>query len=238
MSDLPGAAASTPSLTVLVVDDDYRVASVHVGFVEAVPGFRVVGQAHSAADAIRLAGELRPDVVLMDVYLPDGDGLHVVRQLLAEPSAPAVIVISAANDVATVRQAVQLGALHYLVKPFGFAQLAERLTAFRRAHDDLGAFPAEATQHDIDRLFDLLRPGNPAQAESTRRLAPTLQSVYDAVASSSGSLSASDVATAIGISRTTAQRALSQLEQSDVLTLELRYGATGRPEHRYGVKRR
>lgn len=238
MSDLPGAAASTPSLTVLVVDDDYRVASVHVGFVEAVPGFRVVGQAHSAADAIRLAGELRPDVVLMDVYLPDGDGLHVVRQLLAEPSAPTVIVISAANDVATVRQAVQLGALHYLVKPFGFAQLAERLTAFRRAHDDLGAFPAEATQHDIDRLFDLLRPGNPAQTESTRRLAPTLQSVYDAVASSSGSLSASDVATAIGISRTTAQRALSQLEQSDVLTLELRYGATGRPEHRYGVKRR
>lgn len=238
MSDLPGAAASTPSLTVLVVDDDYRVASVHVGFVEAVPGFRVVGQAHTAADALRLAGELHPDLVLMDIYLPDGDGLHVVRQLLADPSAPAVIVISAANDVATVRQAVQLGALHYLVKPFGFAQLAERLTAFRRAHDGLGAFPAEATQQDIDRLFDLLRPGNPAQAESMRRLAPTLQSVYDAVASSSGSLSANDVATAIGISRTTAQRALSQLEQSDVLTLELRYGATGRPEHRYGVKRR
>jgi response regulator of citrate/malate metabolism len=236
--DSAGRAAGAESLTVLVVDDDYRVASVHVGFVEGVSGFRVVGQAHSAADALRLAGELRPDLVLMDIYLPDGDGLQVVRQLLSEPWAPAVIVISAANDVATVRQAVQLGALHYLVKPFGFAQLAERLTAFRRAHDDLGTFPAEATQHDIDRIFDLLRPGTPAQVDALRRLAPTLQSVYDAVAASDGSLSANDVASAIGISRTTAQRALTQLEQSDVLRLELRYGATGRPEHRYGVKRR
>ncbi|MEY9952291.1 response regulator [Leifsonia sp. EB34] len=228
----------TASLSVLVVDDDYRVASVHVGFVEAVPGFRVAGSAHTAADALRLAAELRPDLVLMDVYLPDGDGLQVVRSLLGEPSAPAVIVISAANDIATVRKAVQLGALHYLVKPFGFAQLAERLQAFRQANEDLGGFPAEPTQHDIDRVFDLLRPATVGQTEELRRLAPTLQAVYDAVAAGDGSLSANDVAAAVGISRTTAQRALTQLEQSDVLKLELRYGATGRPEHRYGVKRR
>jgi response regulator of citrate/malate metabolism len=229
---------SDSALRVLVVDDDYRVAFVHVGFVEAVPGFRVAGQAHTAADALRLAGELTPDLVLMDIYLPDGDGLQVVRRMLAEPNAPAVMVISAANDVATVRQAVQLGALHYLVKPFGFAQLAERLTAFRRASEDLERFPAEATQHDIDRIFDLLRPATAAQADELRRLAPTLQSVYDAVAGSDRSVSANEVASAVGISRTTAQRALTQLEQSDVLRLELRYGATGRPEHRYGVKRR
>ena len=231
------AQQASPSLTVLVVDDDYRVASVHVGFVEAVPGFRVVGQAHTAADAVRLACELRPDLVLMDVYLPDGDGLQVVRDLLGEPSPPAIIVISAANDIATVRKAVQLGALHYLVKPFGFAQLAERLAAFRRANDDLGGFPEEPTQQDIDRVFDLLRPATAGQAEELRRLAPTLQSVYDAVAAGDGSVSANEVAAAVGISRTTAQRALTQLELSGVLKLELRYGATGRPEHRYGTKR-
>nr|WP_249776585.1 response regulator [Leifsonia sp. C5G2] len=222
----------------MVVDDDFRVASVHVGFVDAVPGFRVVGQAHTAAEAVELAGSLRPDLVLIDIYLPDGDGLQVVRQLLADPSPPAVIVISAANDIPTVRTAVQLGALHYLVKPFGFAELADRLTAFRRAHDDLAAFPSEATQRDIDRVFDLLRPSPGGQTEALRRLAPTLQAVYDAVAAGSGSSSASDVAAAIGVSRATAQRALTQLEQSEVLKLELRYGATGRPEHRYAVRHR
>jgi len=231
--------------TVLVVDDDFRVASVHVGFVEAVPGFRVVGQAGSAAEALRQARELRPDLVLMDVYLPDGDGLDVVRQLLADPdpstgsgTAPAVIVISAANDLATVRRAVQLGALHYLVKPFGFAELAERLTAFRHAQERIAALGDEATQDDVNRLFDLLRPvPAPAAApEEGRRLAPTLQAVLNAVAARRTDVSAQEIATAIGISRTTAQRALTQLEQSGLVRLELRYGSTGRPEHRYVVR--
>ena len=226
--------------TVLVVDDDFRVASVHVGFVEAVPGFRVVGQAGSAAEALRQARELHPDLVLMDVYLPDGDGLEVVRQLLADPDPsrhpPAVIVISAANDLATVRRAVQLGALHYLVKPFGFAELAERLTAFRQAQERIAALGDAATQDDVNRLFDLLRPAPAAPAEEGRRLAPTLQAVLDAVTARRTDVSAQEIATAIGISRTTAQRALTQLEQSGVLRLELRYGSTGRPEHRYVVR--
>jgi len=224
-------------ITVLVVDDDFRVAGVHVGFVEAVPGFQVVGTAQTGAEARALAASLRPELVLMDVYLPDEDGLEVVRSLLADPAPPAVLMISAANDLSTVRRAVQLGALHYLVKPFGFAELAERLAAFRRAQDDLARFPAVATQQDVDRIFDLLRPATAAQADAIRRLAPTLQAVFDVVSGSVSSISASDVAAAVGVSRTTAQRALTQLEQSGVLRLELRYGTTGRPEHRYAVKR-
>ncbi|MDR2320790.1 MAG: response regulator [Microbacterium sp.] len=235
---------TAPEFTVLVVDDDFRVASVHVGFVEAVPGFRVVGQAGSAADALRQARDLRPDLVLMDVYLPDGDGLEVVRQLLADPdpatgsgSAPSVIVISAANDVATVRRAVQLGALHYLVKPFGFAELAERLTAYRDAQERIAALGDAATQDDVNRLFELLRPTSAPPSEEGRRLAPTLQAVLDAVTAQRADVSAQEIASAIGISRTTAQRALTQLEQSGLVRLELRYGSTGRPEHRYAARR-
>lgn len=234
-----------PDFKVLVVDDDFRVASVHVGFVEAVPGFRVVGQAGSAAEALRQARDLRPDLVLMDVYLPDGDGLEVVRQLLADPdpssgsgAAPAVIVISAANDLATVRRAVQLGALHYLVKPFGFAELAERLTAYRHAQERIAALGDAATQDDVNRLFDLLRPTSAPPTEAGRRLAPTLQAVLDAVTAQRADVSAQEIASTIGISRTTAQRALTQLEQSGLVRLELRYGSTGRPEHRYAARRR
>ncbi|MBS1897344.1 MAG: response regulator [Actinobacteria bacterium] len=242
---------SSAESTVLVVDDDFRVASVHVGFVEAVPGFRVVGRAGSAAEALRQASDLRPDLVLMDVYLPDGDGLEVVRRLLADPdpstgsgagtgTGPAVIVISAANDLATVRRAVQLGALHYLVKPFGFAELAERLTAYRNAQERIAALGDAATQEDVNRIFDLLRPGPaPAPApDEGRRLAPTLQAVLDAVTARHSDASAQEIASTIGISRTTAQRALTQLEQSGLVRLELRYGSTGRPEHRYVVRRR
>ncbi|HAM28071.1 MAG TPA: two-component system response regulator [Microbacteriaceae bacterium] len=223
--------------TVLVVDDDYHVAAVHAAFVERVPGFCVVGKAHTAADALELAESLQPDLVLMDIYLPDGDGLEVTRALFAKPAPPAVIVISAARDVTSVRLAVQLGAVDYLVKPFGFAALAERLHAFRDAHAEIAALDQEATQEDVNRIFGLLRPTRPNQPAPDRsRLAPTLRLVYDAVAASKG-ISAAGVAEAVGISRATAQRCLAQLEQSEVISLELMYGSAGRPEHRYTVRR-
>lgn len=233
------STANEQPLTVLVVDDDYRVASVHVAFTERIPGFRVVGEAHTAAEALALARSLHPDLVLMDVYLPDGDGLQVVRSLLGTPPSPAVMVISAANDIATVQQAVQLGAVHYLVKPFGFAAFADRLTAFRQLHAHITRWPEEAGQDDVNRIFDLLRPGQSAElGRELSHLAPTLQLVYNAVAASGASVSASDVAEIVGISRATAQRHLTQLEQSQAVKLELRYGYTGRPEHLYSIRRR
>jgi response regulator of citrate/malate metabolism len=228
----------TDDITVLVVDDDYHVASVHAGFVGRVPGFRVVGEAHTAAEALADTARLHPDLVLMDIYLPDGDGLDVTRTLLARTDAPAVIVVSAARDAVSLRTAVQLGAVHYLVKPFGFADLAERLNAFREAHAQWREIPEEATQADVNRIFGLLRAGasTPAPVSvDTSRLAPTLRLVYEVVAAT-GPMSAVEVATAVGISRATAQRCLAQLEQSGLVRLDLRYGSTGRPEHRYSLR--
>ncbi len=221
-------------LSVLVVDDDFRVASLHVDFVERVPGFRVIGQAHSGAEALELAEALHPDLVLMDIYLPDIDGLRALQQMLTRPSPPAAIVISAANDVASVRSALRLGVTDYLVKPFAFAALAERLTAFRQTLARLDELPDEATQGDINRIFEQLRPSRRRQdGTGSRHLAPTLRAVYDAVAASTEGVSAIQIAGTIGISRATAQRSLTQLEQSGAIILDLRYGRTGRPEHRY-----
>lgn len=229
---------------VLVVDDDFRVAALHVAFVEKLPGFDVVGQANSAAEAIQRATSLNPDLVLLDIYLPDGDGLTVIRDLGRLASPPAVLVVSAASDVETVQQAVQLGAVNYLVKPFAFAALAERLLAFGRARDLMERWPEEARQDDVDHLLDALRPPQPTGAHvspdgaTAGRFAPTTQLVYEAVAATGPRVSASEIAVSIGISRATAQRCLARLERSDVLELELRYGHAGRPEHRYSVRRK
>ena len=221
-------------LDVLVVDDDYRVAGIHAAFVERVPGYRVVGQAHSAQDALARTRELRPHLVLMDIYLPDGSGLEVVRMLLDETDPPAVIVISAAREIASVRQAMQLGALHYLVKPFGFTVLSERLVAYQRLRRRLAGLSDEAQQSDVDELFGMLRTPASALARPAKgHSAPTLELVRNAVAASTADISASEVAEAVGISRATAQRYLTYLERHGVVTLQLRYGATGRPEHRY-----
>jgi response regulator of citrate/malate metabolism len=222
------------AISVLVVDDDYRVAGIHAAFVERVPGFVVVGEAHSAQEALTAVSSLRPDLVLLDLYLPDGDGLDVVRALRDYPNPPALIVITAAREVDSVRQAIQLGALHYLVKPFRFSVLAERLTAFQQLRRHLAGLEREPEQADVDKLFGILHvPSTALSRPDKGHSAPTLELVRDAVVESGEDVSAAEVAETVGISRATAQRYLTYLERHGVLKLQLRYGATGRPEHRY-----
>lgn len=218
----------------LVVDDDYRVAAVHAAYVAKVEGFEVVGRAHSAAEALEQVAALHPDLVLMDVFLPDGDGLAVVRTLMGQERHPDVIVITAARDVPTVRTAMQLGAIHYLVKPFGFAALSEQLQAYQRLHKRLAGLPDQAEQSDVDELFGILRSTRAAANRPAKGFAgPTLELVIEAVRTAPHAVSASEIAEGIGISRATAQRYLNHLQHRRLVQLQLCYGTTGRPEHRY-----
>jgi response regulator of citrate/malate metabolism len=218
----------------LVVDDDYRVARIHAASVDRIEGFTCVGEAHSAAQARTAIVELHPDLLLLDVYLPDEDGLSLLRSLNV-PGERTIdcILVTAARDVETVRTAFHVGALRYLVKPFGFAQLREQLETYRQWRTRIDA-SSEADQATIDGLYDLLRA--PAASSLARRqLAPTPRKVLDAVRDSEQAIGAADVAEQVGISRPTAQRYLAELERTGVLELVLSYGATGRPIHRYRV---
>lgn len=224
----------TTDIRVVVVDDDFRVASIHTAYVERTDGFTVVGRAGSAAEALIAVDELSPDLILMDIYLPDGSGLDVVRALHERRRPPHVIVISAARELESVRTAMQLGAVHYLVKPFGYDALAERLDAYRRLHHRLERLDQVPEQSDVDELFGLLRTSTqPVSQPPKGHSAPTLALVLEAVRGSTEPMSASEVAAGVGISRATAQRYLGYLERHGLLRLTLKYGSTGRPENRY-----
>ena len=218
-------------ISTLVVDDDYRVAAIHAGYVRRVHDFEVSDTAHTAAAAWHAIRSQPPDLVLLDLYLPDDNGLALLRRIQALDSPrPDTIVITAARDVRSVRTAMQLGAVHYLVKPFGFSKLAERLNAYRDMRSQLGALDQEADQDDVDTLYGLLRtPPSSIKGFSSS----TMKLVRDAVRNATPDISAAELATALGVSRPTAQRYLSQLAQQGTLDVQLKYGTTGRPEHRY-----
>ena len=216
----------------LVVDDDFMSASIHRTYVDRIAGFETVGEAHSGGEALELVRRLEPDLVLLDIYLPDMSGLDVLRRLRQDEQAPVdVIAVTAAKDVKTLRAAMQGGVVHYVVKPFLFETFRDRLERYAALKQRLERL-REASQGDVDHLFSLLR------VEGRARLpkgisAPTLALVVSAARESETEVSAVDVAERAGISRGTARRYLEYLESLGSVELTLRYGATGRPEHLY-----
>jgi two-component system CitB family response regulator len=215
------------SLQVLVVDDDYRVARLHAATVEGVPGFQVADVSSSLAEAVRhlTVSGTRIDLLVLDLYLPDGSGLDLMRRVDCD-----VFVVTAAAEAATVRAALSRGALAYLIKPFPEEMLAERLTAYARYRAVTDRLEVVG-QAEVDLALRTLHA--PSANRPKGHSALTEQAVVKAVVSASEPISAAVVADQVGISRATAQRYLSLLSDGGHIVMQLRYGATGRPEHRF-----
>lgn len=224
---------------VLVVDDDFAVAAVHRGYVESVPGYVVVGQAHTGAEAIRAVEALRPDLVLLDIYLPDVSGLDVLRTLRAAPGPqPDVIVISAARELESVRDAMVSGVVHYLVKPFSLATLRERLEAYASHRADVLRRTArprgELDQGEVDRLLQARHRSLTAAPLPKGLSSRTLELVASTLRhSDEDDLSAAEVADRCGMARVSARRYLEHLATVGLADVRPRYGAAGRPENGY-----
>jgi response regulator of citrate/malate metabolism len=216
----------------LVVDDDFMAVSVHREFLERVHGFEVIGDATTGRDALALVERLRPDLVLLDIYLPDQNGIDLMRKLRASATPRVdVIAITSAKDVDVLRDAMQLGVVHYIVKPFTFTTFRERLETYAAARRRL-ADMQRAEQRDIDRLYGLLRTSGDASLPKGIS-PPTLTLVASLLRESDDPLSTAEVAGRAGISQGVARRYLRFLSDSGAVDFTLRYGAAGRPEHLY-----
>jgi response regulator of citrate/malate metabolism len=220
-------------ISVLVVDDDFMVARVHRGFVEAVPGFQVVEVAHTGQAALAAVKTLDSDLVLLDIYLPDMNGLDLLPKLReVQPNLDA-IVISASNEVETVRRALRGGIAHYLIKPFSGADLRESLEHYQRTYRRLDR-EDEAQQQDVDRVFGH-RTGSAAGAgRLPKLLSPeTAYLVEQALRDAGTDLSASECADVVGLARVSVRRYLEHFVSVGRADVRLQYGGVGRPERRY-----
>jgi response regulator of citrate/malate metabolism len=216
-------------IDVLVVDDDFMVARIHSGFVERTEGFRVVGVAHTGAEALELAATLQPDLLLLDVHLPDRSGLEVLTALRAAGSTAGVLMVTADRDVDVVKAALRGGAMQYLVKPFHYDDLAHRLGRVREALAELDS--GEADQATIDRLFAV--DARPRAAPLPKGLSQVTAELVLSVLRERGEQSAAECADALGLSRVTARRYLEHFVGSGSAKVRLNYGGAGRPEHLY-----
>ncbi len=224
-------------IRVLIVDDDYRVAQTHARCVADTDGYSVVGEAHSGAAAVDLINSAVPDLLLLDMYLPDCTGLELIRRLPETiEQIPDFLLLTAARDIESIRTAMQLGAFYYLVKPFTLEALREQLHAYAAWAERLSQ-AAEGDQQDVEALYRL-RGAPTRPMEPARTLEPTTAKVLEIITSASAPLGSAQVAELLGASRPTAQRHLAELVKHQLIDLELSYGSTGRPQHRYTRRQR
>jgi response regulator of citrate/malate metabolism len=222
---------------VLVVDDDFMVARVHRAFVEDVPPFRVAGVAGTGEQAVAAVGELRPDLVLLDLYLPDGFGLDLIPRLRAAGHDCDVMVVSAAREADAVRGAVRHGVVDYLLKPFARDDLRVRLERYAARRRRLEETVVRG-QADVDRVLSGTAAAPPAAAALPKGMSvETAGLIERALREAEDTLSAGECAARTGLSRVSARRYLEYFHTLGTAEVTLRYGTTGRPERRYRARR-
>lgn len=145
-------------IKIMITDDHPMMREALRTALEEEPGLTVVGEASNGIEAVALAGQLRPDVVLMDLLMPDMDGLEAIRRIMETNPQAHIMVVSSLEDEEKIIAAVQAGALGFFPKT---APRSFLLEAIRKIADGVPYLPAGITQ----KLFSGLRKMKTAPLE-------------------------------------------------------------------------
>jgi two-component system CitB family response regulator len=216
----------------MIIEDDLAIAQLHQRYLEQIGGYEVIGIATTKLEAGLQLEVLAPDLLLLDVYLPDGTGLDILHELRSNNLSCDVILITAARDVETLQQAMRGGVVDYLLKPVIFPRLEAALKKYTSQKHQLN-HASDLDQNIVDKMLQ-----SSSASESPKNRLPkgidgvTLDKIK-ALFVDNINLTADEAGEQIGASRTTARRYLEYLISTGELEADLNYGSVGRPERTY-----
>ncbi|HEY5057952.1 MAG TPA: response regulator [Gaiellaceae bacterium] len=225
----PGHRRSPPLWKVLIVEDSPVVAELHRRLVDQVPDFRSIAIRRDGEAAYQAVVSLRPDLAIVDLAMPGGGGLPFLRRIRNDGLPVEAIVVTASRESQAVREALQLGAIDYLVKPFAPERLQAALAAFAQRIRTLQRTQLGQNEVDLANTSGAMRV--PRLPKGLRR--STLVAVQSTLEGAEGALGASEVGERVGVARVTARRYLEYLEVIGLARLERDNHGPGRPRNRY-----
>jgi two-component system response regulator DctR len=222
-------------LKVVLVEDDPMVREVHRQFIEKIEGFIIVGIASNGIEGVKLVKECKPDLAIIDIYMPHLGGVEMLRELRSEAFSIDVIVVTAASDIETVHLVLQQGAIDYIMKPFTFERIKKSLENYRLYRQRL-IEKKTLRQDELDQLlfFDS-KEVDELESLPKGLNSNTLTKITTFISHEKIPVSADEVAESIGMARVTARRYLEYLEKEGKVKIHIHYGGVGRPVNRYGV---
>lgn len=224
-------------ITVLLIEDDPMVQEINKAFIEKVKGFKVIATASNGTEGLKQIKKKKPELVMLDIYMPEQDGVETLQQIRVEKIQVDVIVITAANDLQTIRSMLQNGAFDYIIKPFNYERIHKALEKYRAYHSTISP-SGSVTQKDLDDLFFSEQQQLKASVDLPKGLNElTLKQIQSFLQNQTEEKSAEEVAEGIGIARVTARRYLDYLVKNGSITMDIQYGTIGRPVNRYLLKK-
>jgi len=231
-------------INVLLIEDDPMVREVNRQFIEQIKGFSLVGYASNGIEGFQKIRQLTPELVFMDIFMPEQDGIITLGKIREEHLPVDVIAVTAANDMPTVQRILHLGVYDYIMKPFTFERIEQTLKNYQNYRKKISGMQ-DLTQHDVDHLMQQRLPEQAAVSTEMDVInieelpkgfnRATLDKVLAYIQESGGAVSAEEVSTYIGTARVTARRYLDFLEKQNLLKVDIQYGSVGRPIHRYYI---
>ncbi|MEC3883933.1 response regulator [Halobacillus sp. HZG1] len=222
-------------IRVLLIEDDPMVQEVNRHFIERVEGYHVAAIASNGEKGLKLIREHKPDLVILDIYMPALDGQKTLQELRRLGFDVEVMVITAANEKSMIRSMFQYGVVDYIIKPFKFERLERALLDYKNFRTRMTG-EGGVGQEQLDTLFNHA-PSSRGMNHLPKGLnQQTLNQILDYLKQNTIALSAEEVADGLGMARVTARRYLDYLQKNGQLNIDIQYGGVGRPVNRYQVK--
>ncbi|MGF1869654.1 response regulator [Photobacterium indicum] len=220
---------------VLIVEDEPNIAEFHSYYLKQTRRFRPIGIAGNLAEARKMVQILKPKLIFIDNYLPDGKGIDLLKEVTSSKGAADVIFITAASDMDTVREVVRCGVFDYLLKPISYDRLKDSLDRYLKYTSSLLASD-NASQRHVDELFNFQSKNKQLEQFPKGIDELTLDKVKVAFEESDAIFTAESLGKVIGISKTTARRYLEFSTANGFLNAIIQHGKVGRPERVYRKK--
>lgn len=219
-------------IKVLIVEDDPMVAQINKRYIESLKEFKVIKVITNGEDALKYLKSNAIDLMILDIYMPKLDGIKLLEEMRKNFIMTDVILVTASKEVVNIDEALKLGAVDYLIKPFEYERLKNALQSYLVRYDLLHA-KVTFKQEDIDRITS--RCENKLNAHLEKGLHKnTLKRIRQFMDSNSGRfVSAEEVAENTGLSKVTARRYLDYLASLGLVITEVEYGSVGRPTNIY-----
>ncbi|WP_129692269.1 response regulator [Gottfriedia acidiceleris] len=227
-------------IEVLIVEDDSRIAEIHQRFIERIEGFSVIGIATNYQEAVDLIEILKPQLVLLDVYFPDMNGLDFLQWMKKHSILADVIMITASKEIDSVNKALHYGVFDFIIKPVIFDRFKKSLIRYVNYSNKVQSLQSKSaylTQEEIDGLIGKNNSIIEEQSIYPKGIDKlTLDKVLFAIKEVHNGMTAENIGLEIGVSRTTARRYLEYLVSEGKVLADLAYGTIGRPERVYLIK--